>query len=139
MVEVRPGVTQADLDAIAAQPREIEAKAIAGGVPLIRAEQVVAGGVLLVDGEPRVAAGIVDLAPKLGLVWLTANVNMKPYAKHLLRAMRACVQQAEARGYRLVGAATAGVPEAAAFMDHLGFEWTGRTDVRGSRLYEKRK
>lgn len=139
MVEIRPGVAQADLDAILAEPRGIERDLLAAGVPPVRADQCIAGGTLFVDGAPKVAGCVVEVGPKVGLMCMLSSVDLRKYARHVVRATRACIEQAEGRGFTLLATVPIDWPGAIALTEHLGFTPAGRPDKLGHRLYVKRK
>lgn len=137
MIEVRPGVTQLDIDTIAAQPRPLEQRFFAaGGLPPC-AKDVVAGGTLFVDGEPKVAAGIVKAPGGVGLAWLLSCVDFKPYVRHVYSALRRGVDQADTRGWKLIAFVETASPQAVRLLEHLGFAPVSGTDTRGYTMYRK--
>lgn len=139
MVVVCPGVSQASIDAITAKPRNIEKALVEDGVPYVKASDVIAGGTLWINDEPRVVAGIFETAPKIGVVWMLASCDVKPYLRKLIPAMRRGIAQAEARGYQLVAAVQPQFPEAGVFMEHFGFERSNIVVAKGHAVYLKRK
>lgn len=135
MIEIRPGVKQSSVDAILATPRDIEKTLLAAGLPAVTADQVLGGGTLFVDGEPKVVAGVVQVAPKIGMAWLLSSVDLKPYVRPLLRALRVGMKQAESRGLQLVAKVHVGQPTAISFIEHLGFTPIGKPESTGYQLY----